>query len=86
MRKEYGGLLHFIEKYNLFVSVSRSYEYSTFYLNLYSDGVYINTIERKYSSPEDIQNTKIIVKDNLIFEYNYELNNVKIYDIVVDEF
>ncbi len=74
----------FIDKYNLFVSVSRSYEYSTLYLNLYSDGVYINTIERKYSSPEDVQNTKIIVKDNLIFEYNYELNNIKIYDITVD--
>ena len=74
-----------IDKYNLFVSVSRSYEYSTLYLNLYSDGVYIKTVERKYSSPEEVADTRFIIKDNLLYECKSDANNVKIYDIVLNE-
>ena len=75
--------IHYLDKYKLFVTITGSLENSNTVFRFYSDGVLVSLLERKYNTPQELKDTKLIIRNNRLFEYNSESNNIIVYDIEI---
>ncbi len=75
--------IHYIKKHRLFVTVTGSLENSITVFRFYSEGVLVSLLKKKYSTPQEVKDTKLIIRNNRLFEYNNESNVITVYDIEI---